>query len=310
MGTSPIGPPICDEGVERKVVKDHITQGQAVDAVQRWWHSRLMARDLKNKGMIIECRLRYVPYWKIRAKIDGYVDGVVDDSGETYVSKMREKKTVKGSITWTKIAIDATDIGIDYLKRPDIEVQLYDERIGHLLYATFSKEDALSMCSVDIEKTIITVTRIEKVIAKQVNVLPVDQLIIFYPLWIVKYDYAGITYPVTVDGVTGKILAGKAPGDPLLRKISLIVSVASVIIMALFMIWALFYRSDACCPVMILEFICFVIAINASNYYSYGSEIIRGVSNDTYGPPYYEGQMNQNLTINELKTDTISSVRV
>jgi hypothetical protein len=310
MQSCPHSTPVCDEDAERKIVKNQITKDKAAEAVRRWWHNRLMARDLKKEGRIIECRLNYVPYWKIRAKTDGYVDGEVDHSGESYTLIKREKKVVNGSMTWTKIASDAGDIGIDYLKRPEMETLPEDMSLNPLLAVTVSRKEALDMCCIDIEKVIVESMQMVEVILKQVNVLPVSDAIIFYPLWIAKYTYAGYTYRATVDGVTGDILAGLAPGDPLLRKISHVAAILSSIFIVILIVWSMLYREDACCPVMIISGICFVIAINASHYHNYGSEIRRGISRDTYGPPGYEEQQNHNVTINELKVKVISSIRI
>jgi hypothetical protein len=41
--------------------------------------------------------------------------------------------------------------------------------------------------------------------------------IVYYPLWILRYEYRGRAYQVVVDGFNGQILYGKAPGSTLYR---------------------------------------------------------------------------------------------
>ena len=35
---------------------------------------------------------------------------------------------------------------------------------------------------------------------------------IYYPVWVVRYTYQDRMYMATVDGVTGRMLSGRAPG--------------------------------------------------------------------------------------------------
>lgn len=45
------------------------------------------------------------------------------------------------------------------------------------------------------------------------------QTLVFYPVWVARYTYKERGYFATVDGVTGKVLSGRAPGDPLKQAI-------------------------------------------------------------------------------------------
>jgi len=72
----------------------------------------------------------------------------------------------------------------------------------------------------------------EQFIQEAVNSARVDQItfqhndlvrpgvnIVYYPLWVVRYEFAGRTYQVVVDGEDGTICYGKAPGNNLYRAI-------------------------------------------------------------------------------------------
>ena len=310
MQSCPRSTPVCDEGTERKIVKNQITKDQVTEAVRRWWHSSLMARDLKRTGQVTEFLLNYVPYWEVRTKADGYMDGEVDRGGETYTSVKREKKAITGKMAWTRIACIEGDIGIDHLKDPDVETFPYDGCPDHLLAVTVSKKEALDMCCKDIENVVTGSIRMDRIISRQIDVLPLSACLIYYPLWMVKYTYSEHTYRATVDGVTGDIMAGQAPGDPLLKKISHIAAIISTVIIVILIAWMLVFRQDAWVLVLIISGMCLCIAFNASYYHKYGSEIRRGISHDTYGPLDYEEKKNHNVAINELKVKVISSVRI
>ena len=42
---------------------------------------------------------------------------------------------------------------------------------------------------------------------------PKPSLWFYYPFWIVRYAYEGRTYFATVDGITARVVSGRAPGD-------------------------------------------------------------------------------------------------
>ena len=72
----------------------------------------------------------------------------------------------------------------------------------------------------------------ENFVNEAINTAKVDQItfqhndlvrpavnIVYYPLWVVRYTFAGRTYQVVVDGEDGTICYGKAPGNNLYRAV-------------------------------------------------------------------------------------------
>ncbi len=50
--------------------------------------------------------------------------------------------------------------------------------------------------------------------------------LVYYPLWVTRYEYRKRNYQVVVDGVKGKVLYGKAPGNIFYRAAALVVGMA------------------------------------------------------------------------------------
>jgi hypothetical protein len=268
-----------------------------------------MARDLKRLGTITECRFYYVPYWRIRAKIDGHVAGEVDHGDEAKYMK-RDLITAEGSMTWTKIAIPAGDIGINFLKEPNIVTQPFDNDIGPALEATVSKNEALNLCETDIENTVIKRMRVEKVIDKKFRFLPRNVRLIFYPLWFIKYNYGDSIYPVMIDGASGAVVAGRAPGDLLLRRICLAVNSIIVSSLIALTLWVYYFKPNMCCGVMIVDAMRVFCIFILDGYYRHGGEIRRGMYKDVYLPNDYLEKQGYNLDVEELRLKTIYSERI
>ena len=50
--------------------------------------------------------------------------------------------------------------------------------------------------------------------------------LVYYPLWVARYEYRNRNYQVVVDGVNNKLLYGKAPGNILYRAGALVLGMA------------------------------------------------------------------------------------
>ena len=50
--------------------------------------------------------------------------------------------------------------------------------------------------------------------------------LVYFPVWIGRYSYRNRTYQVVVDGVSGRVMYGKAPGNILYRAIALVAGLA------------------------------------------------------------------------------------
>ena len=46
--------------------------------------------------------------------------------------------------------------------------------------------------------------------------------VVYYPLWVIRYSFRGQTYQVLIDGEDGSLAYGKAPGNHLVRALSLV----------------------------------------------------------------------------------------
>jgi hypothetical protein len=56
---------------------------------------------------------------------------------------------------------------------------------------------------------------------ERIYTVPRKMSVIYYPIWVVRYSYRDRMYVVTVDGVGGQILSGRAPGDPLYQSMAI-----------------------------------------------------------------------------------------
>jgi hypothetical protein len=70
-------------------------------------------------------------------------------------------------------------------------------------------EAARSQFAQEIKKQV-NLDRTEQLFARLINT---RQGLVYYPLWVLRYQYRGRTFQVAIDGFNGEILYGKAPGS-------------------------------------------------------------------------------------------------
>ncbi len=212
------------EGTAKYMYKMVLDRDKAVSNVKSWFKGGFKARDLPQKGEITESYPLYLPFWRLlgrgKAIICGYSEDK-DDDGKT--TKNYYNNVWDSDYLYTIIACDAGDIGVSYLRNIKGDIVPYEEEEIPTFEATESKSDALE----EGRKKIADMTysnargRIEKVTFSKIFVDPKAFELIFYPFWVVRYNYSDRDYFAVTDGITGEILSGRAPGDPLYQSLSI-----------------------------------------------------------------------------------------
>jgi hypothetical protein len=220
-----------DEGVRKITFRNKITRTQAIEAVQRWWRGGFKARDLKTRGVVAESFPIYVPFWRFKARAAGWVCGYrtethSDGKGHTHTKRVPLEKMILRDFDWSHVACDPGDIGIEHLRNFEGEAVLVDEGSIPTFEVTTSHSDAQAMGSQQVMSEAVSYTGVPTVTFQDIHVFPKDLSIIYYPIWVIRYTYSERIYFATVDGVTGMILSGRAPGDNLWRSIAMSLGMA------------------------------------------------------------------------------------
>jgi len=202
-----------------------VNEKQAMATVHKWFKKGLKARDLKKIAKIVEMYPVYLPFWKYNSIGLGVICGYnyethTDANGNTVREKVYKEKQVRKDYVWTRIACDAGDIGITHLRNTQGEViPLPDDMPKY--EATTSKDNAKLNAEQDIQKWILKEANIENITFHREFVIPKGFVLLYYPVWIIRYDYKGKMYFLTIDGVTGRVLSGRAPGDPVWQSLAI-----------------------------------------------------------------------------------------
>ncbi|WOF15901.1 hypothetical protein F1737_03915 [Methanoplanus sp. FWC-SCC4] len=212
------------DGISKFMYKIVIDKDEALKTVKYWFTNNFKARDLPEKGEITEVYSVYLPFWRLFGRGKAIVCGYSEDKDdEGHKSKTNYNNIWDSDYVYTQIACDAGDIGVSYLRNLKGEIIPYEEEEIPTFEATESKTDAEEAGKIKIQDLTYQNGKgnIEKVTFSKVFVDTKAFELIFYPLWVVRYDYFEKDYFAVIDGVTGDVLSGRAPGDPYYQSLSI-----------------------------------------------------------------------------------------
>ncbi|MGD1061017.1 MAG: hypothetical protein ABR879_06135 [Methanomassiliicoccales archaeon] len=215
-----------DNGVQTIAFKNTITRENAIQVSEAWWHKGWKARDLKKTGKIDEVYPIYLPFWSTTVRVAGWVCGYEERThsgpkGQTYTEKVPKEVMVLNDFRYGEIACDPGDLGIKTLKSSKGERTIGDFDLIPTFETTTSKDDALEDAKADAITWGRNSAHVPHITFERLHAFPKSMSIIYYPIWVVRYNYRDRMYVDTVDGVTGGILSGRAPGDPLFQSFAM-----------------------------------------------------------------------------------------
>jgi hypothetical protein len=214
-----------DKGVTTIAFREKVPRDAAMSSSQNWWKHGWKARDLKTTGKVNEVYPIYLPFWKTTTMVAGWICGYeerrrTDSKGNVTTERVPKEVMVLQDYVFSEIACDPGDLGIRTLKNFSGETGFTDFEMIPTFEATTSKDDAATKAKNDALAKARSGARVPHVTFERLHVFPKALTMIYYPVWVVRYNYRDRMYMDTVDGVTGQVLSGRAPGDPMFQSLA------------------------------------------------------------------------------------------
>jgi DNA-directed RNA polymerase subunit RPC12/RpoP len=214
-----------DKGVQTIAFKNNMDRDKVMKGAEQWWHKGFKARDLKRTGKVTEVYPIYLPFWSTTVRVAGWVCGYEerqhsDSKGRTYTERIPKEVMVLDDYRYNNIACDPGDLGIVSLSAMNGEASLADFLMIPTFETTTSRDDALASAGEQAKAWARQKAAVTNVTFEKVHIFPKRMSIVYYPVWVVRYSYRDRMYMTSTDGVTGRILSGRAPGDPLFQSLA------------------------------------------------------------------------------------------
>jgi hypothetical protein len=217
-----------DRGIRRWHVTNRLDRPAAMEQVKEFFTGLDKARDLDDKAEIAELFLVYLPYWQVNAFVAGWLFGRVksgdDETKPVEVEVMEEME-------WNDAATDVSEFGVHRVNVTHQDLEPYAAESLHAEGMVFepveSRSNALEEAMLHFIHRGQSKRSLKQKYFEKFHILRQRLSLVYYPLWVARYRYRNRGYQVVVDGVEGKVLYGKAPGNIFYRAAMLVGGVAA-----------------------------------------------------------------------------------
>jgi len=278
-----------DEGVIQYHVKSKVPQDNAKAVVKNWFDKFDKDRKLKADAQFTEIFLVHIPFWRSLGQVCGWIFGnkiyhetYRDSRGNTRTTTRKEpvERMVMREYIWNKAACDVSEFGVEEVDNSGISGNLepFDhsaaEKQGMVFEPTFSRTDA----NLEPEKWMLDQAErsvdVDEILFQKLHSIGRKLSVVYYPLWIIRYKFKERNYQVVVDGLSNKLLYGRAPGSTLFRVSMLI---GSLMIGNFVLTTSLKYYSGGSNEIIIVFALAGIaLIIFGFMKFRYGGEVIEG----------------------------------
>lgn len=217
-----------ERGVRRWQVQRQVDRAAAQKIVTEFFTGIDKARDLRRQATIKETFLVYLPYWRVQSFVGGWMFGRVksgkDDTRPIEVEIMEE-------MHWNDAAVDTAEFGVDAVLISKEQLEPYDSDLLHAEAMVFEPSESRTEALAEATENFIARGRSARSLSSRFfdrfHLFQTQFSLVYYPLWVSRYEYKGRNYQVVVDAVKGQVAYGKAPGNILYRAGMLVGGLAS-----------------------------------------------------------------------------------
>jgi len=276
-----------EQGTLRYYVPRKLKKEDAMAKALNWLGSGLAkARQLKTNAKITEAFPVYIPYWRVKADIVGWVFGrekktrYVNNRTEYYYEDVEKK--IQSEFDRTYSACDVSELGVKQVNLTGDDIFPVDfetlQRDGMMFNVIASEKEAFDFALGEFTSDARSSVKVDEVTFEHFDLVRKKIGIIYYPLWVVRYSFAGRTYQVVVDGEDGTICYGKAPGNNIYRAIAGVLGTGVGIFLTT--LFGVFTLGGFTKFTLFLFIAAFAVGIGAVSWgfkkFRYGGEIVEG----------------------------------
>jgi hypothetical protein len=237
--------PFCDlrslvrgeRGLQRYQVPQRIDRQRAVQALQDFLKGhRAIASDAAKTATLSESFLAYLPFWASWARVLAWIFGQERVQRNNRTEYRPKEIKIAQDMNWSGAACDVGEFGVTTIPLADQVLEAFSPDALHARGMVFepvgSVSDAQTAAEQEFNERLSQGSHLDRVSQTFVRSVRRRFGLVYYPLWVLRYLYRGRAFQVVVDGYSGQVLYGKAPGNTLYRAAMLVGGMALGAILA------------------------------------------------------------------------------
>ncbi len=211
-----------ERGVRRYQVPQRVDREKALEAYQNFLKGNMaIARGVARQAELTEAILVHLPFWAAWGRGLAWAFGEKRvGSGEHKRYEPREIRVVE-EMSWNGAACDVGEFGVTQINLAGRPLEPFKpddlHRSGLVFEPVGSSEEALETAKRDFYSRVLNKSQLDRQSQLFVRMIRPLLGLVYYPLWVMRYQYHQRSFQVVVDGFNGEVLYGKAPGNALYR---------------------------------------------------------------------------------------------
>lgn len=205
------------EGSSKVMYKLTVEKEAAVKEVKSWMKKGPKAPDLVEKSTFDEVYPIYIPFWRLIARGKACVCGYVEEKDDDNHTRREPREVlINREYIYTSSACNVGDLGLEGIRVPENAKPIFFDDADIVTFGvTTSKDDSFREGEEYIKNEAISdgARSLDGVTFQKGFVFPKGFTLVYYPFWVIRYTYEERSYFATVDGITGDVLTGRAPGS-------------------------------------------------------------------------------------------------
>jgi hypothetical protein len=226
---------VGERGFVRVMVLNELERGQASEVVRRWLTKGIQKEPaLKKEAKVLESFLAWFPFVRARLDAIGWFLGIEKRrrkrGKKTETVERPVEREIERSVDFTMPAADMAEFGVHRVDLAGDEVLPLDDDLLRSRGMVFRPSRSLEEIGEKLRQRAISEaeqsSRLDRTTFSWLTAIRKRIALVYYPLWVIRYDFRGKTYQVLVDAEDGSVAYGKAPGNHLWRAFCLVASCA------------------------------------------------------------------------------------
>jgi hypothetical protein len=231
--------PYCDlrslvrgeRGLMRYQVPTRLDRESAQAGLARFLgSSRAIAWEAARKAQLVEVFLVYLPFWVLWSRVLGWIFGEKKvGSGDDARYEPREVRVTE-EMSWNGVACDVGEFGVEMVSLDRQPLEPFDAEGLHQSGLVFEPVGSLTDAGLageeEFRARVEDKANLDRIGQVFVRFLRHRMGLVYYPMWVLRYLYRGRSFQVVLDGYSGRILYGKAPGSTFYRAAVLVAGTA------------------------------------------------------------------------------------
>jgi len=220
-----------ERGLRRHQVPQKVDRKGALAAWRKFLSSSMaIARGTAQQAQLTETFLAYLPFWTVWARVAAWAFGEEKKGSGDDARYVPQEIRLVQDMAWNGAACDVGEFGVTQVPLVDHDLQPFDpdelHNAGMVFEPVGSFSDARQSAEEVFEGQVNRKTRLDRLAQLFVRTFRRRYALVYHPLWVVRYLHRGRAFQVVVDGYSGKVLYGKAPGNTLYRAAVLVIGIA------------------------------------------------------------------------------------